>query len=299
MRKTPNTLIEQIRGHVDRNPLDTYRKVALLFSVSETTVKRLCRGLRGKDWNKGRKSVTSKPEKLWRFVVKTDDCWLWTGRKLPNGYGTIWYNGKEQGTHRVAYELKFGTIPRGHDIHHRCNVRHCCRPEHLEAVTHRENMKFQHKRLVTGVPVPKQPGVEGPAGLILTPLLVKEPIRLDDLDWGTTSQEGIPTKSAGQRFFIIGYAALRIKIIALSQERALAIGLTVWDPNLLLEVEDAGEPDIPTVKLWLAVSKKSLEAFRSRLKDTLLECSIAPIAPMTSEAPGAVSLDRPAGCHYI
>ncbi len=68
-------------------------------------------------------------------------CWLWMGRCSPKGYGQI--SGTDQmmrPAHCVAYELFKGPIPEGTEIDHLCRVRCCVNPQHLEAVTHRENV---------------------------------------------------------------------------------------------------------------------------------------------------------------
>ena len=43
-------------------------------------------------------------------------------------------------SHRVVYELLVGLIPDGLVIDHRCEVKLCCNPDHLEAVTSSVNM---------------------------------------------------------------------------------------------------------------------------------------------------------------
>ncbi len=63
---------------------------------------------------------------------------------MSHGYATVYIGGgrgaKKPYVHRYVYELLVGPIPDGFDIDHLCRVRNCVNPEHLEAVTHRENM---------------------------------------------------------------------------------------------------------------------------------------------------------------
>jgi len=80
------------------------------------------------------------PIKFWSLVNKTDSCWLWTGRLYPAGYGA-YSVGKEERAHRISYMLVKGQISEGLELDHLCRVRNCVNPEHLEAVTHKENMR--------------------------------------------------------------------------------------------------------------------------------------------------------------
>ncbi len=79
-------------------------------------------------------------ERFWINVVKTETCWLWIGRKNWRGYGEISIKNQFKKAHRFAYEFFIGPIPEGLEIDHLCRVRDCVNPEHLEAVTHRENV---------------------------------------------------------------------------------------------------------------------------------------------------------------
>ena len=71
-------------------------------------------------------------------------CWLWTAARHENGYGVLRIDGRNRGAHRVSYELHCGPIPEGLVIDHvrarGCVHRHCVNPDHLEAVTQRENI---------------------------------------------------------------------------------------------------------------------------------------------------------------
>lgn len=70
--------------------------------------------------------------------TRTDEsgCWIYTGPISQGGYGRL---GKEY-AHRIMYEAIHGEIPPGLDIDHLCRNRRCCNPQHLEAVTRRENL---------------------------------------------------------------------------------------------------------------------------------------------------------------
>lgn len=68
-------------------------------------------------------------------------CWLWLGSTNGNGYGNFSYQGRTRNAHRVSYELHYGSIPEGMEIDHKCRMRCCVNPAHLEPVTHAENMR--------------------------------------------------------------------------------------------------------------------------------------------------------------
>lgn len=78
-------------------------------------------------------------ERLLEKIDRTRTCWLFTGAISTNGYGRIGLKNRVLQAHRVAYEIFFGEIPDGMHIDHLCRVRHCVNPEHLEAVTQKEN----------------------------------------------------------------------------------------------------------------------------------------------------------------
>jgi hypothetical protein len=78
-----------------------------------------------------------------RFVSRVafgDGCWEWLACKTRDGYGQFRFEGRSQRTHRLAYAWFIGSAPEGTELDHVCRNRRCLRPDHLEPVTHRENV---------------------------------------------------------------------------------------------------------------------------------------------------------------
>jgi len=70
-------------------------------------------------------------------------CWIWSKAWDRHGYAavTVKRDGVFRRTegHLAAYIIKNGPVPDGMMLDHRCRVRACCNPDHLEPVTPKEN----------------------------------------------------------------------------------------------------------------------------------------------------------------
>lgn len=111
-------------------------------------------------------------------------CWAWNGA-LADGYGAV--NRKKHGeakAHILFYVRAYGPIPDGLELDHLCHDsatcqggsecphRRCVNPDHLEPVTHAENMRRSTNRrpkrthCVNGHDITGDNGVVRPDGVI-------------------------------------------------------------------------------------------------------------------------------------
>lgn len=81
-----------------------------------------------------------------RFYVPDPqtDCWNWQ-RHISDGYGVavVTENGKKRNwkAHILYYTLCVGDVPEGLVLDHTCRNTKCVNPEHLEAVSHVDNVR--------------------------------------------------------------------------------------------------------------------------------------------------------------
>lgn len=98
------------------------------------------------------------------FRLLPNGCAEWTGVTIrSNGrdshrYGRFTRGGKKHLAHRYAYESRFGPIPDGLEVMHRCDNTLCVNPDHLLLGTHADNMAdmaAKGRASRTGAPKPK------------------------------------------------------------------------------------------------------------------------------------------------
>jgi hypothetical protein len=90
------------------------------------------------------RNYTKRPflERLEDNTVRPDGpagCWLWLGDTQDNGHGLISYGGKTSTVHRHVWQYYNGTLPKGVVVRHKCDVRPCWNPDHLEPGTIQDN----------------------------------------------------------------------------------------------------------------------------------------------------------------
>jgi len=81
--------------------------------------------------------------------VADSGCWIFKGALQKDGYGSCNRNGHSL-AHRAYYSILKGELIPGLELDHLCKNRNCVNPDHLEQVTHSENVsrgnyKYNHR----------------------------------------------------------------------------------------------------------------------------------------------------------
>lgn len=80
-------------------------------------------------------------ERFWKYVQKTDSCWLWIGSKDKNGYGRLRVDKVPQLASRLSWKIHYGGIQKGKYVLHRCDNPSCVNPDHLYLGDQFDNMR--------------------------------------------------------------------------------------------------------------------------------------------------------------
>lgn len=75
-----------------------------------------------------------------QIVIEDNGCYVFSGPKDDGGYGRVGYKRRLVRVHRLLYEELVGPVPEGLELDRLCRNHACANPDHLEPVTHKENM---------------------------------------------------------------------------------------------------------------------------------------------------------------
>ena len=82
-----------------------------------------------------------------KVVFDSDGCWPWAGRLTAKGYGAAWHRGGSWRAHRAVWDWLRGPIPDKMTLDHTCLRKNCVNPDHMEMVSHEENVRRHYQRL--------------------------------------------------------------------------------------------------------------------------------------------------------
>ncbi len=89
--------------------------------------------------------INKLPDRFRSKIVMDGDCWLWVPRSKGRRYGQYNADGTMVLAHRHSYQLLVGPIPEGLELDHvrarGCSSTFCVNPDHLEPVSHAENIR--------------------------------------------------------------------------------------------------------------------------------------------------------------
>lgn len=86
------------------------------------------------------------PQRFWDKIspCPMTGCWIWMGNINRGGYGSFHFGPRRlpgrrtHRAHKFAYEAFYGEAK--NDLDHKCRVRSCANPDHLESVTRKVNL---------------------------------------------------------------------------------------------------------------------------------------------------------------
>jgi len=152
----------RLYGEINDNRAINYAKDNVICKGPECKRTAAAKGLCSSHWmqysrhqkltkiTKDRKTLIQVFEESILRGPNKDDCWLWISagsgkgykRDDPSsGYGQLRAEGESYMAHRWSYEhyRDWHLLP-GDTLDHLCRVTRCCNPEHLEIVSHSENV---------------------------------------------------------------------------------------------------------------------------------------------------------------
>lgn len=101
-----------------------------------------------------RQHASSVEDRFWSHVDKTGDCWLWTGARSSDGYGSFKPDTRRSSpnrsrpvrAHRFVAKCVFGMFDERLLVLHSCDTPLCVRPEHLRLGSHQDNVDDRSAR---------------------------------------------------------------------------------------------------------------------------------------------------------
>ena len=97
-------------------------------------------------WQDTARSLTFGQKRKVAVMKPKTPCVEHVGTKVKGGYGRVYYDGRMQLAHRVAWQKANGPIPEGFVVCHRCDNPPCINADHLFVGTQTDNMADMAKK---------------------------------------------------------------------------------------------------------------------------------------------------------
>ena len=83
-------------------------------------------------------------EKFYQCFEVVDGHWIWQKYKQHN-YGGFYWDGERYPAHVASYALHLGELEEGDEVHHKCRIKMCVKPDCLERTNRQGNMAYERK----------------------------------------------------------------------------------------------------------------------------------------------------------
>lgn len=148
--KEPRRVREHPRGMTDFEGVDMTKRTCTVDGCGKAHIARgFCTGHYQRWQRHGgpmstpvqSRIVGTPAARFWPKVNTQGVCWEWTAGKYADGYGQFNTGQGKTAAHRWAWEYLIGPVPEGTELDHLCRNVACVNPDHLEPVTHGENVR--------------------------------------------------------------------------------------------------------------------------------------------------------------
>ena len=113
--------------------------------MSDSTTSRLCECGCGQPvarrYRPGHNKRGRSPQYVEQDCGYSTPCWVWIWSLDKHGYGQVSAGTRVRRAHAIYWERKNGPVPEGKELDHLCLNHACVNPDHLEPVTHKENVR--------------------------------------------------------------------------------------------------------------------------------------------------------------
>jgi hypothetical protein len=84
--------------------------------------------------------------RFWKYVERSNGCWLWTGCLNDSGYGIFRFEGRNYRATHISLWIYNRPVPQGLCALHKCDNPACVNPDHLYIGDKGQNIQDSYNR---------------------------------------------------------------------------------------------------------------------------------------------------------